>query len=77
MYPDFLASPELALECLRQETHMHRRDAERARLALTAVTSPPAGLSALLGAFKVMLSRSYLRLTKLKLELASMPTSSR
>lgn len=77
MYPDFLASPDLALECLRQEHHIHRREAERARLALSTMAPQPSGLSALLHRLKVMLSQPDLRLIKLKLELASMPTSSR
>ncbi|ETX06615.1 hypothetical protein [Candidatus Entotheonella palauensis] len=76
MYPDFLASPDLALECLRQEHHMHHRSAERYRLALYAMSSRPSGLSVLLSAVKAMLSRSYRRL-KLKPELASAPASSR
>ncbi len=45
MYPEFLASPHLALECLRQEQLMHHRDVERARLALDTVASKPSGLS--------------------------------
>jgi hypothetical protein len=77
MYPDFLASPDLALECLRQETHLQHREAEHCRLVLHAMTSRPSSLSLLHHAVKAILSRSYLRLIKLKPELVSMPTSSR
>jgi hypothetical protein len=76
MYPDFLASPELALECLRQENHINDRQAERYRLALHTTVSRPSGLTALLSAIKAILSRCYLRL-KLKPELDSLPASSR
>ncbi|ETW92424.1 MAG: hypothetical protein ETSY1_43685 [Candidatus Entotheonella factor] len=76
MYPDFLASPELALECLRQEHHMQRRQAERYRLALYTMDSPPFSFAAWRRAVTALLSRSYRRL-KLKPELASMSASSR
>lgn len=76
MYPDFLASPELALECLRQEHRMAHRESERSWLALQAAASPSLSLSVLLSALKVIRWWSYRRL-KLKPELASMPASSR
>ena len=65
------------MECLRQENHIQHRDAERYQLALHAMTPRPSSLSVLLDGLKAMLSRSYLRLIKLKPELASMPTSPR
>ncbi|PON14153.1 hypothetical protein C2W62_30585 [Candidatus Entotheonella serta] len=77
MYPDFLASPDLALECLRQETLTQHREVERARLALDTMASKPSGLSVLLGTFKAVLSRSCIRRLKLKPELASISTPSR
>jgi len=76
MYHDFLASPELALECLRQESHVNYRKAEHHRLALHTMVSRPSSFSALFSVVKERLSRSYLWL-KLKPKLASMSVSSR
>jgi hypothetical protein len=75
MYPDFLASPELALECLRRENHVARRQSERYRLAQLAA-APPSHFLARFGAAIARRFRSAPRLNR-KPELASMPASSR
>lgn len=75
MYPDFLASPELALACLRQENRIRHREADQRRLALHATASRPVGWPTVIGAVRAILNRSYWRL-KLKPELGSMTASS-
>ncbi len=76
MYPDFLVSPELALDCFRQEIRVRDRDADRERQARHAKASPSSGHSSLLHMVKAAFNRPYLRL-KPKPELASMAASSR
>jgi len=61
MYPDFLASPELTLECLRQEHHINACQAERYRLARYTRGTRSSGLTTVLMAVKAVLLR-YLRL---------------
>ena len=73
MYPDFLASPELALECLRREHHATHRNAERRRLA---AASPPASLFARFGAAIARRFWPRPRLNR-KARLASMSASPR
>lgn len=76
MYPDFLASPELALDCLRQEHHIRHREAEHDRLTRHSMASRPSSLTALWRAVKTIRSWCYLRL-KPKPKLTSIPASSR
>ncbi len=76
MYPDFLASPELALDCLRQEHRVRSRNADQCQKALLVEASQPRGHSSLLGIVKAILVRPYLRL-KPKPELVSITASSR
>jgi hypothetical protein len=73
MYPDFLASPELTLECWRQENHINACQAARYRLARYTREPRPSGLTTLLMAIKAVLLR-YLRL-KPKPSFDSLPAS--
>jgi hypothetical protein len=62
MYPDFLALPELTLECLRQESHINACKAECYRLARYTMGPRPSGLTTVRSAIKAVLLRAYLRL---------------
>jgi hypothetical protein len=75
MYPDFLASPELTLECWRQENHINACQAERYRLARYPMGPRPSALTAVRSAVKVVLSWARLRL-KPKPGMHSLPASS-
>jgi len=76
MYPDFLATPELVLECLRQDNLITYRNAERQRLVQQATGLQPTRLSARFSTVIARVSRSYTRLQQ-KPKLTSMPAATR